>query len=106
LDKKIERHVEFSGYKFNISYSDDFSDLGNYFMPGAFTRRILASDECRAVCTQGTSLMAGLKNDFEKIPQTELSCRSVINTTCKSEIFQVFTHISKYNANGEIKKGN
>jgi hypothetical protein len=41
--------------------------------------------------------MAGLKNDLEKISQTELSCRNVINTAYKSEVFQIFTHISKYN---------
>jgi hypothetical protein len=94
----MERHVEYSGYKFNISYfvPVNFNDAEDNSKPGAFTCRILAGDECRAVCTQEPSLIAGLKSDLEKIPQTELSCRSVINTAYKSEIFQVFTHISKY----------
>jgi hypothetical protein len=92
----MQKFVEYSGYKFNISYFSDVNQFGNDVMSNAFTRRILAGNECRIVCTQEPSLMAGLKHDLEKIPQTELSCRSVINTTYQSEVFQVFTHISKY----------
>jgi hypothetical protein len=92
----MERHVEYSGYKFNISHRFNLSCSRDDLMPDFLGCNILASEECEAVCTQGMSLMAALKNDFEKISQTELSYRSVINTTYKSEVFQVFTHISKY----------
>ncbi|MDR0595678.1 MAG: hypothetical protein LBF94_03245 [Puniceicoccales bacterium] len=92
----MERYVEYAGYKFNISHRFNLSCSREDPMPDFFGCRLLASEECKAVCTQGTSLMAELKSDLEKIPQAELSCRRVINTTYKSEVFQVFTHISKY----------
>jgi hypothetical protein len=89
----MERHVEYAGYKFNMPSA---RDMENTYV-GPMTAFFIARSECKAICTQGRDLVVELKNDLEKIPQTELSCRSVINITYKSEIFQVFTHISKYN---------
>jgi hypothetical protein len=92
----MKRHFEYLGYTFDILYLVNLIDWPDDILPDAFTCYILANDECRAVCTQVPSLMAGLKSDLEKIPQTELSCRKALDTTYKSEAFQVFTHISKY----------
>jgi hypothetical protein len=97
--KAFLRYVEYLGYGYTISYllpfdSSTVIDESDGF--NAFGCHIAAGKELMAVCTQAPSLMSGLKSDFERISQTELSCRKRLDITYESEAFQVFAHVSRY----------
>jgi hypothetical protein len=56
----------------------------------------LSNDEYKSIKAQCPGLVERLKTDLKGISQEDLSRRSVVAATQRSEIFQMFTGVSKY----------
>jgi hypothetical protein len=87
----MERCAESLGYRISVVHEYDPGPN-----PGPAVAYASAHEEYWAVRDQHPILCSNLKNDLEKIPQTELSCRRVIDATYQSDFFMVFSKFSKY----------